>query len=103
MVLRPFKRVLLAVLLAAPGHAWAADEKPVKLIVGAFASPGSPWDKDWQTFRKNLDATAGDRVAPRPASLAVLPHRLATAPRMATAALDGSRPARIRPERQTLR
>lgn len=35
-------------------QAGEANKDPIKLIVGAFAAPGSPWDKDWQTFRKNL-------------------------------------------------
>lgn len=61
--LRSFKLAFLAVFLALPALARVAEEAPVKLIVGAFAAPGSPWDKDWQTFRRNLDEKAGDRVA----------------------------------------
>ncbi|WP_168190206.1 TRAP transporter substrate-binding protein [Luteithermobacter gelatinilyticus] len=30
------------------------EDELVKLTVGAFAAPGSPWDVDWQTFRRNL-------------------------------------------------
>jgi len=39
------------------------QEKPVKLTVGAFAAPGTPWDKDWQTFKKNAEARSGNKVA----------------------------------------
>lgn len=51
--------ILMASLLClwSGGLSAQADDdakKPVKLIVGAFAAPGSPWDMDWQTFRKNL-------------------------------------------------
>ncbi|PCI46224.1 MAG: hypothetical protein COB49_08835 [Alphaproteobacteria bacterium] len=33
----------------------AHGQDPIKLAVGAFAAPGTPWDTDWQTFRENLD------------------------------------------------
>ena len=32
------------------------NDAPVKLIAGAFAAPGTPWDADWQIFNKNLMA-----------------------------------------------
>jgi len=35
--------------------AQAEQETPIKLSVGAFAAPKTPWDLDWQTFRKNLE------------------------------------------------
>jgi len=30
------------------------EAAPTKLIAGAFAAPGTPWDADWQIFNKNL-------------------------------------------------
>jgi len=32
------------------------ETAPTKLIAGAFAAPGTPWDADWQIFNKNLMA-----------------------------------------------
>ncbi|WND03502.1 TRAP transporter substrate-binding protein DctP [Temperatibacter marinus] len=32
------------------------DKRPLKMTVGAFAAAGTPWDKDWQTFKKNTEA-----------------------------------------------
>jgi len=31
-----------------------ASDGPIKLIAGAFAAPGTPWDADWQIFNKSL-------------------------------------------------
>ncbi len=44
--------LILALLMISPAH---GADKPIQLSVGAFAAPGTPWDKDWQTFRKNLE------------------------------------------------
>jgi len=44
----------------------AADDAPddkVKITVGAFAPPGTPWDADWQTFKKNAEARSKGDVA----------------------------------------
>lgn len=48
----------LALFMATSSLAWGGgeDKAPIKLAVGAFAAPGTPWDKDWQTFRKNLQS-----------------------------------------------
>ena len=40
----------------------SADEKTYKLTVTAFATPGTPWDTDWQTFRQHIESHAGDRL-----------------------------------------
>lgn len=36
----------------------AYGQEPIKLTVGGFAASGTPWDRDWQTFRQNLDRKA---------------------------------------------
>ncbi len=48
--------VLSFLLLITVGSVYGAENKqePIKLAVGAFAAPGTPWDKDWQTFQQNL-------------------------------------------------
>ncbi|MBL4893910.1 MAG: TRAP transporter substrate-binding protein DctP, partial [Emcibacter sp.] len=42
------------------GLAQADEPAPIKLTVGAFAAPGTPWDKDWQIFRQNLERQEAD-------------------------------------------
>ncbi len=46
---------LLSLLIMPWTNAADNGQEPVKLIVGAFAAPGTPWDTDWQVFRENLD------------------------------------------------
>lgn len=45
--------VMAALVMLMTGPAYGGS--PVRLTVGAFAAPGTPWDADWQTFRKNLE------------------------------------------------
>lgn len=52
----------LVVAFAPMKHPAGAAEKPYKLIVAAFAAPGTPWDVDWQTFRAHIEANAGERI-----------------------------------------
>lgn len=47
--------VCFLAFLVAVGAPYAWSENTIKLTVGAFAAPGTPWDADWQTFRKNLE------------------------------------------------
>lgn len=54
--------LLLATCFVAWGVARAA-ETDVKVTVGAFAAPGSPWDIDWQTFKRNSESRSGGDVA----------------------------------------
>lgn len=42
------------------GQAQADEPALIKLTVGAFAAPGTPWDKDWQIFRQNLEKQEPD-------------------------------------------
>lgn len=41
----------------------AADAPRVKVTVGAFAAPGSPWDTDWQTFKRNAEGRSDGDIA----------------------------------------
>lgn len=50
---------LSAYLLGGVVH---ADEPRVKVTVGAFAAPGSPWDKDWQTFKRNSEGRSNGDI-----------------------------------------
>lgn len=45
-------------LLATPLNA----EPQTKITVGAFAAPGTPWDKDWQTFKKNAESRSAGGI-----------------------------------------
>lgn len=53
---------VLATCVAVPAIA-QSDEPEVKVTVGAFAAPGSPWDNDWQTFKRNAEGRSGGNVA----------------------------------------
>lgn len=56
-----FISAILAVSASLLGFGASAEEPRVKVSVGAFAAPGSPWDNDWQTFRRNAeDQSAGE-------------------------------------------
>lgn len=54
---------LLAVLAIGVPVAAQSKEPRVKVTAGAFAAPGSPWDIDWQTFRRNAEGRSGGDVA----------------------------------------
>ncbi|MCH8863461.1 MAG: TRAP transporter substrate-binding protein DctP [Proteobacteria bacterium] len=58
----PCLALLGLIFLLAPTPPASADEKPHKLTVTAFATPGTPWDTDWQTFRQHIESHAGDRL-----------------------------------------
>jgi TRAP-type C4-dicarboxylate transport system substrate-binding protein len=46
---------LLTLLLSMPHHMALANDEPIEIIVGAFAPPNTPWDADWQTFKRNAE------------------------------------------------
>ncbi|MEM6682523.1 MAG: TRAP transporter substrate-binding protein DctP [Pseudomonadota bacterium] len=46
----------------AMGRAPDNPDAPTKVTVGAFASPGSPWWNDWQTFKANVEARSAGSV-----------------------------------------
>ncbi|MCF8473953.1 MAG: TRAP transporter substrate-binding protein DctP [Emcibacter sp.] len=46
---------ILSLAIVSLAHGADDERDPIKLTVGAFAAPGTPWDTDWQTFQKNLD------------------------------------------------
>lgn len=52
----------LAVSAALQSAASIAEDQRVKVTVGAFAAPGSPWDKDWQTFRQNAEGRSNGAI-----------------------------------------
>lgn len=57
--------IILAAVAACPGLVKAQDalEPRVKVTVGAFAAPGSPWDNDWQVFKRNAEGRSNGEVA----------------------------------------
>ncbi|RMB12250.1 TRAP-type C4-dicarboxylate transport system substrate-binding protein [Eilatimonas milleporae] len=38
-------------------------DTPVKVTVGAFAAPGSPWDKQWKHFKQQAEGRSGGALA----------------------------------------
>lgn len=58
-----FRKLALAMVAAAISCGAAmAGEPAIKVTVGAFAAPGSPWDTDWQTFRSNAEGRSNGAV-----------------------------------------
>lgn len=53
--------VVLTTVVAVPAIA-QSDKPEVKVTVGAFAAPGSPWDNDWQTFKRNAEGRSDGDV-----------------------------------------
>ncbi len=58
-----FIAAVLAIAIAAMPASAQSKEPRVKVTVGAFAAPGTPWDKDWQTFRRNAEGRSNGDVA----------------------------------------
>ncbi len=58
--------VWLAFFGAVSATTLVAQETPeprLTVTVGAFAAPGSPWDNDWQIFRRNAEGRSNGEVA----------------------------------------
>ncbi|MEO0412825.1 MAG: TRAP transporter substrate-binding protein DctP [Pseudomonadota bacterium] len=60
-----FLRIFLFYFMALPaclamGEAPRDPNAPTIITAGAFASPGSPWWNDWQSFNANIKAAAPD-------------------------------------------
>ena len=58
----PFIGALICFLSCLASPAAAEIDKTYTLTVAGFAAPGTPWDADWQTFKRRLDENAGNRI-----------------------------------------